>query len=153
MIERRPSPFFLLLWPRRRDAAAPVVCLAVARTTHSLPSRTGLTYLSAATPAMHDNRQAPHGEPCRCFITHGLFNHPIGAARLTAPPKSIIIIIIIIIGRCWETGDGRRKVGIPWAGALGGGLPGIGVFFGSGYPLSTFLCSVPSPASPMADKA
>lgn len=66
--------------------------------------------LSAATPAMHDNSQAPRGEPCRCFTTHTLFNHPIGAAWLTPPSKTIIII-----RHCWETGNGRRKPGgCPW---------------------------------------
>lgn len=55
---------------------------------------------------MRHNSQAPCGELCRCFTIHGLFNHPIGAARLTAPRKTIIII-----RRCWETDYGRRKPG------------------------------------------
>lgn len=41
-------------------------------------------------------------------------------------------------------GQWEKKTSTPWAGPLGGGVHGTRIF-GSGWPLSTFLCTQPSP--------
>lgn len=104
----------------------------------------------------------------QCMTTD---KHPAGSRAGASPPTAYLTTLLVPLGSqhhqkasASSSSDAAGKQameeenwvvapGIPWVGALGGGLPGIGVFFGSGYPLSTFLCSAPSPASPMADKA
>lgn len=85
--------------------------------------------------------------------------HPVGAVRVLQHPR---IISPPIQPPCWRhlaqgttethhhhrmlpgNGQWKKKTSTPWAGPLGGGVSGTGIF-GSGWPLSTFLCTQPSP--------
>lgn len=94
------------------------------------------------TPATHGNSQAPCGSrvgapaptghlppiqpPCRRHLAQGTTE--------THHQHRMLL----------GNGQWKKKTSTPWAGPLGGGVRGTGIF-GSGWPLSTFLCTQPSP--------